>query len=161
MSAKVWTAVHKIVTTHLGHTNALAGKDIVWILMDRRVIVSLVIPCNGKSLHKQHLQTDIHQNIFTILKPTIYCFISENTCPSVPGLANGHVSSTTLKSFYGCNSGYKLNGPSVRECHPDGQWSGVQPTCTSKCHSSLCFSLISNNQFVEKIHKFLTWKNFT
>eukprot|EP00794_Sanderia_malayensis_P006970 gene6970-7755_t len=54
----------------------------------------------------------------------------QTNCPYVPNIANGQVTRTTLKVSYSCNSGHKISGSTVRECHPDGQWSGVQPTCT-------------------------------
>ncbi|XP_065058048.1 sushi, von Willebrand factor type A, EGF and pentraxin domain-containing protein 1-like [Rhopilema esculentum] len=51
-------------------------------------------------------------------------------CPYINDVANGHVSRSKLKVTYSCSAGYQLNGPSTRLCHPDGKWSGTQPTCT-------------------------------
>eukprot|EP00794_Sanderia_malayensis_P006969 gene6969-7754_t len=52
------------------------------------------------------------------------------TCPYLPNIANGRVSRGASTTGFSCNSGYKISGSTVRECHPDGQWSGVQPICT-------------------------------
>ncbi|XP_078581989.1 P-selectin-like [Branchiostoma floridae x Branchiostoma japonicum] len=39
---------------------------------------------------------------------------------------------------FGCQSGYSLNGDSVRTCQSDGTWSGTQPTCDAvQCASLL------------------------
>ena len=33
---------------------------------------------------------------------------------------------------YTCNNGFELNGPSVRVCLSDGEWSGDAPSCAGK-----------------------------
>jgi len=53
----------------------------------------------------------------------------QRLCPSIPNIANGHVSRAAKQVSYTCNAGYQLNGPQVRNCLPDGKWSGTQPSC--------------------------------
>ncbi len=57
-------------------------------------------------------------------------------CGSLNDPTDGRVqlTTTTYNSMaeYACNTGYNLNGSSIRTCREDGEWSGNQPTCQSK-----------------------------
>ena len=57
-------------------------------------------------------------------------------CESLPHPTNGFVafSSTIFNSVatYGCQQGYQLEGETQRTCLASSQWSGAQPSCSSK-----------------------------
>ena len=54
-------------------------------------------------------------------------------CGSLSDPPNGavSVSATTYTSnaTYTCDSGYTINGDSMRMCQADGEWSGGEPSC--------------------------------
>ncbi len=59
-------------------------------------------------------------------------------CSDLPSLHNGAISynggSTDIRPIntiatHSCNTGYTLNGDSVRVCQNDRTWSGSTPTC--------------------------------
>ena len=58
-------------------------------------------------------------------------------CGKLPAPGNGKVMvyGTTKGSLaeYSCTPGYDLTGDRERVCQANGQWSGVAPTCVSKC----------------------------
>ena len=56
-------------------------------------------------------------------------------CGTPPSPVNGEVvyQGTTLgnQATQSCNIGYTIDGPKVRVCQPNGQWSGVVAACIS------------------------------
>ena len=65
----------------------------------------------------------------------ILCMYSAVYCPELE-LSNGHIrggrGGYLSRSWYECDEGYMLFGPSLRRCGIDGQWSGSMPTCVSE-----------------------------
>ncbi len=58
------------------------------------------------------------------------------TCPrlSDPQYGNVELSGLTVGSTaaYTCDGGFQLAGNKKRQCQPNGQWSGNDPSCRSK-----------------------------
>ena len=54
-------------------------------------------------------------------------------CQNLPKPENGNVEVTSTVvgtvATYSCNDGFKLVGNENRVCRPNGQWSGVAPSC--------------------------------
>ena len=74
----------------------------------------------------------------SLYSTTQFCFFSMAVpraiqCSALSDPAFGSVVLTGRKvgstATYSCNSGYVLDGSSLRVCQQDGQWSGEAPTC--------------------------------
>jgi hypothetical protein len=61
------------------------------------------------------------------------CVVAGKPCPALPGPTGGAVLAPMLtygsKATYSCNTGYTLNGSTMRTCQNDGTWDGTAPTC--------------------------------
>ena len=71
----------------------------------------------------------------------VQCIISSDIdCGYLDAPENGtvSVSGTTynLVATYSCDPGYGLIGDAMRTCLATGNWSGSEPTCTSKLYDS-------------------------
>ena len=66
----------------------------------------------------------------------LVCIVEIITCPrlSDPQYGNVELSGLTVGSTaaYTCDGGFELAGIRVRQCQPNGQWSGNEPVCESK-----------------------------
>ena len=76
-------------------------------------------------------------------------------CDNLPPILNGNVAlegtSTGDTATYSCNSGFTLDGNSVRSCLPNGQWSGQEPSCVGKCLFIYC-KCIYHKQYEDGIY---------
>lgn len=75
--------------------------------------------------------------------PVLKLFVFFNidvVCESLRNPPNGIVTITRIDSstnkvlpgsqaVYSCNGGFEISGNGVRDCQPDGTWSGSEPTC--------------------------------
>ena len=77
-------------------------------------------------------------------------------CPSLEDPDNGNVTVPSTEfgavATYTCiNSSFYLNGPDTRECQANGNWSGDEPQCISKCFYALPFFFASiSNIFIQQ-----------
>ena len=64
------------------------------------------------------------------LTPSLILFLVIS-CGPLSNPENGRVSvmNATLRAFYTCNHGYRLEGGASRTCQSSGRWSGVEPRC--------------------------------
>ena len=67
----------------------------------------------------------------------IYYDFSVVMCPKLANPPNGMVSNPSIdyqaEATYTCvNDSFYLDGPAIRTCQADGQWSGREPSCISK-----------------------------
>lgn len=84
---------------------------------------------------------------------TVHSFLNVAVdCGTLFSPDNGTISLTGTTfmntATYSCSVGYTLiNGDQVRECQPDGTWSGTQPTCqggsVSSYHSAVIMCRLS------------------
>ncbi len=55
-------------------------------------------------------------------------------CPTLSDPRNGDIAITTTtvdsSVSYTCRRGYRLDGPTTRECQIDGRWTGSDPVCS-------------------------------
>ena len=72
----------------------------------------------------------------------IETFCQDVKCPALPRVMNGHVNPhncTSTDQDYGvfckleCRAGYKLEGPSFKQCSNTGTWVGGTPNNDWKC----------------------------
>ena len=63
-------------------------------------------------------------------------------CPILAPPENGIVLVNSRRvnetAVYICNGGFERNGPLVRRCMPNGEWSDEAPTCERKHHFQPC-----------------------
>ena len=82
-------------------------------------------------------QYDAYNVLSLILSLTM--LRTERSCGNPGTPYNGEKNSSTYQ--YGnsisftCNVGYTLQGSQVRTCQTNGEWTGTQPSCTSKLDS--------------------------
>ncbi len=68
-------------------------------------------------------------------------------CPSLPLVSDGNAIQYSAApngvrkylgtATYTCGPGFQLTGDDTRQCQADGQWSGVEPTCTAQSCTTL------------------------
>ena len=60
-------------------------------------------------------------------------------CADLPDITNGDITFSSTINFpgsiatYTCIVGYILVGDATRTCQENGQWSGIEPSCTGEC----------------------------
>jgi len=78
---------------------------------------------------------------------------TERSCGNPGTPENGEKNSSSYQYgsaiSFSCNVGYTLQGSQVRTCQTNGEWTGTQPTCSSKLDSFLCYFIQKGRQFTE------------
>ena len=87
------------------------------------------------------LRNVTHASMACDILTVVQCILSSDTdCGYLDAPENGtvSVSGTTYNSVanYSCDPGFGLIGDAMRTCLGTGNWSGSEPTCTSKYHDS-------------------------
>ncbi len=101
--------------------------------------------CNGPYFVQLYLEHVIIQCVLYLyaINSCSNCVLAEIECSVLPAPDGGSVRLSGLivgsTATYQCNTGYVLEGESVRICQEDGTWSGVEPTCRCMfCFSNRC-----------------------
>lgn len=61
--------------------------------------------------------------------PGVTTTTSAPNCPDLQQPSNGDVEFNDTHAEYSCNAKFKLDGPQLRSCLPDGTWSAEEPKC--------------------------------
>ncbi len=90
--------------------------------------------------------------MWTILLFVEFTRLSTGICSDLPSLTNGMISyrdgSSDIRpvnsvATYTCDTGYTLNGNTIKTCGSDGVWSGSTPVCQRKWNGMPTIHLLS------------------
>lgn len=99
-------------------------------------------------------------NLTRVLLPRYFyfsCPVKSCGDPGIPrnGNRSGYLFNVNNEVRYSCNTGFSLNGPSVRVCQANQTWTETTPKCKRKLSSSIGTPFIAEAKI--QCNKLPTW----